>query len=173
VTSVIWLLPWGQKAQSRLVRNILGGWELNGINTMHSGFPFTCRSGRDNSFSAIGGDTCDQVGNPAMPGGRSRAQETQQWFNTAAYVVNPIGTFGTTGLNTLWGPAFWNLDFGVIKKFKLTESKQLEWRSLFYNLFNHPSLANPSSNRSSPSFGQIHGTASSPRVIEFALRLTF
>jgi hypothetical protein len=173
VTSFVWALPWEKNAPSRVVRNLLGGWEVNGINTLHTGFPFTCNSGLDNSLSGIGYDTCNQVGAPALAGGRSRAQEIDEWFNTAAFVTNPIGTYGTAGVDSLWGPGFWNLDFGVIKKFRITESKELEWRGLFYNLFNHPSLGNPSATLTSPIFGQITSTQSNPRVIEFALRFTF
>jgi hypothetical protein len=182
VLSFVWELPFGRNASSPFLRNVISGWELNGINSLHSGFPFTVQSGRDNSFSGIGEDTADQIGNPALPGGRSKGQKILEWYNTAAFVSNAIGTFGTTGIDTLTGPGFWNFDFGLIKRFRLTETKQLEFGGLFYNLFNHASFNPPGScsqyyycadQVTSPTYGEITSTASAPRVIEFALRFTF
>lgn len=171
--SFMWELPFGKRAQSPFVRNIIGGWNLNGINTLRTGFPFTVLSGVDNSLTGILADTADQVGNPTLPGGRSHAEQVNEWFNTAAFATNVIGTFGTTGINTLTGPGFWSIDFGVAKTFKLAESKQFEFRSQFYNLFNHPSLGNPDATQNSPTFGMITSTMSDPRVIEFGVKFVF
>jgi hypothetical protein len=173
VTAVVWDIPAGKQAQSGLMRALFGGWQVNGIYTMHSGYPFTVTSGLDNSFSGIGGDTGDLIGNPLLPSGRSRAEKLAEWFNTSAFQVNAIGTFGNTGINSFRGPAYWNLDTGAIKHFRLHEHLNGEFRSLFYNIFNHPNFANPNGVVTSPTFGQITGTSADPRVIEFATRISF
>jgi len=159
--------------QSSVVHAILGGWQLNGINTLRSGFPFTIRSGLDNSFTGIGGDTADQVADWRMPGGRSRGDKIQAWFNPSAFTVNAIGTYGTSGINAIDGPGLWTFDLGVNRQFRVTESKHFEFRSLFYNIFNYTNLANPTSTVTSPIFGRITATAADNRVIELGLKFAF
>jgi len=173
VTAVVWDIPAGKHAQSSLMRALFDGWQVNGIYTIHSGYPFTVNSGLDNSFSGIGGDTGDLIGNPLLSTGRSRADKLAEWFNTSAFHVNAVGTFGNTGINAFRGPAYWDLDTGVIKHFRLQEHLNGEFRSLFYNIFNHPNFANPNGVVTSPTFGQITGTSADPRVIEFAARISF
>jgi hypothetical protein len=173
VTSFVWDLPGTGKGQSRALRMLTGGWQLNGINTLRSGFPFTVRSGLDNSFTGIGGDTADQVADWRMSGNRSRGDQINTWFNPAAFVVNAVGTYGTSGINNLDGPGLWTFDLGVNRQFRITESKRIEFRSLFYNIFNYTNLGQPNSTKTSPTFGRITSTAADNRVIEFGLKFAF
>jgi hypothetical protein len=172
VTSVIWDLPFAQKVSSRLVRAVTGGWQVSGIAKFRSGLPFTVRSGRDNSLTGIGLDTADQVADWGLSGDRNKGQKIRQWFNAAAFVPNAIGTVGQVGINSLRGPGFWNLDFAVLREYKFKESKMVQFRGSFFNVFNHANLNNPNSTQSNPTFGQIT-SASDPRVIEFGLRFAF
>jgi hypothetical protein len=127
----------------------------------------------DNSFTGIGGDTADQVGNWRMSGSRSRGDEINAWFNPSAFVVNAIGTYGTSGINNIDGPGLWTFDLGVNRQFKVKEAKRVEFRSLFYNIFNYTSLGQPNSTRTSPTFGRITSTAADNRVIELGLKFVF
>ncbi len=156
------------------LRYLLGGWQTNGIVSLQTGGPFTISSGLDNSFSGIGLDRADIVGNPALPGGRSRGEQIASWFNTAAFAINAPGTFGSVGRNTLYGPGIANVDFSAFKKFVMpySESHNLEFRAEFFNLFNRVNLNNPNSNRSSSLFGRII-TAGDPRILQFGLRYSF
>ncbi len=95
-----------------------------------------------------------------------------KWFNTAAFVQNAIGTYGTTGINSLRGPGFWNLDLSVNKVFILTEGNELQFRASLFNSLNHANPSNPSGSLTSSSFGRIT-SVSEPRIIEFGLRLSF
>lgn len=171
VTSLLWQ-PARQKFSSRLASALANGWGLTGIWTLQSGSPLTLRSGVDNSFTNIGGDTPNQVGSWQLPGGRSKGQQIQEWFNTAAFAANPVGTFGTLGIGTLRNPGYWNLDAALLRTFVPREGVNLEFRASFYNIFNHANLNGPVATLTSPSFGKILGT-SDPRQIEFSLRLTF
>jgi hypothetical protein len=173
VTGAVWDISTGQHFQSGLMHSVLGGWQINGIFTIHSGYPFTVTSGLDNSFSGIGEDTGDLIGNPLLSSGRSRPEKLAEWFNTKAFTVNAIGTFGNTGINAFRGPMYWNLDTGLIKHFQINERFNGEFRSLFYNVFNHPNFSNPNGVVTSPTFGQITSTSADARVIEFAVRLSF
>ena len=173
VTSFIWDLPFASKTSPLLQRMLLRGWQLNGINTLRSGFPFTIRSGVDNSLSGVGGNTADQIGNRTLPDGRSKGEAIQKWFNTAAFIPNKIGTVGNVGINSVRGPGFWNVDIGASRNFLITETKRVEFRASFFNLFNHGNLGLPNATQSSPTFGRITGMANDARVVELGLKFAF
>lgn len=173
VTSFIWDLPIASNNSPVIQRVLLHGWQLNGIHTLRTGFPFTIRSGRDNSLTGVGGNTADQVGDRSLPSGRSRGEKIQQWFNTSAFVQNAIGTVGTVGINSVRGPKFWNVDLGVSRNFQVTESKRIEFRTSFFNMLNHPNLGLPNATQSSPVFGRITSMANDSRVIELGLKFAF
>ncbi len=171
VASFIWQLPTLQK-QSRLLREVAGGWEVNGIATVQTGTPFSVTSGVDNSQSAVNQDRANVVGNWQIGGDRTKAQTIARYFNTAAFTVNTVGTFGNAGRNILYGPGTRNVDFGMIKNFALFERLKLQFRAEAFNLFNHANLSNPNGNVSSTSFGSITA-AGPPRVMQLALKLMF
>jgi len=172
VTSMLYQPPPFLQSSSRLVRTLANGWGLTGILTIQSGPPLDLQSGVDNSLSDIGSDTPDQVGSWQLPGGRSKAQQIQEWFNPAAFVPNAIGTFGTVGRDALRSPGFWNWDLAALRSFTPREGCRLEFRASFYNIFNHANLGAPVGTVTSPAFGQILST-STPRNIEFSLRFSF
>jgi hypothetical protein len=97
---------------------------------------------------------------------------------------------GNVGRNVLRGPGQSNVDFSVIKRFAIDETKTIEFRAEFFNLFNHVNFANPISNLSAvPStslnpntgqiigdpgdFGRIVSTSNNPRLIQFAIKFNF
>jgi hypothetical protein len=171
VTSLILEIP-APNLSSSIARQVLRGWNLTGIFSLRTGLPYTVVSGRDNSLTSIGRDTSDLIGNPNLPGGRSRAQQIAQWFNTAAFAINGIGTYGTAGYDILDGPRFYNLDMGILKDFRVAEGKQFQFRFESFNILNHANLNNPDGNESSGTFGRITGTTT-PRVIELGLKFQF
>lgn len=176
VSSVIWQLP-GVKNGGFLPRLLASGWEFNGILTLQSGSPFTVTSGVDNSQSGVGADRANVIGDPSLSTSRPTAQLLQRYFNTAAFTVNPVGTFGNSGRNILYGPGVVTLDFGVIKALALAERCKVQFRAESFNFFNHANFGNPNSNVSAATFGTITGTngsdAGSPRVVQLALKITF
>jgi hypothetical protein len=70
------------------------------------------------------------------------------------------------------GARFAQWDFSVFKNIPVAESKDLQLRAEFFNLFNHPNFQLPNSDISSPTFGQIQ-QALPPRLIQLALRCRF
>jgi hypothetical protein len=171
VTSLILEIP-TPNLSSSIARQVLRGWNLTGIFSLHSGLPYSVVSGRDNSLASIGRDTSDLIGDPNLPGGRSRAQQIAQWFNTGAFAINGIGTYGTAGFDILDGPGFYNLDMGILKDFRVAEGKQFQFRFESFNILNHANLNNPDGNESSGTFGRITVTTT-PRVIELGLKFQF
>lgn len=172
VTSFIWAPAIARNSSSRLWKTIADGWQFTGIFTVRSGTPLTLRSGLDNSRTAINNDTPDVVGDWRVTGDRSKADQINQWFNQAAFTQNAIGTFGQLGIGALRNPGLWNWDCAASKNFNFSEQRKLEFRSSFYNVFNHANLGAPNGTLTSPNFGRIT-TTTDPRVIEFGLRLVF
>jgi hypothetical protein len=81
--------------------------------------------------------------------------------------------FGNTGRTILVGPGQFNWDISVTKNFKILENSRLQLRSDYFNAFNHPQFANPTTAVNSAAFGQITSTTVAPRIIQFALRYMF
>jgi hypothetical protein len=94
--------------------------------------------------------------------------------------------FGNVGRNVLRGPKQTNVDFSIIKRFPLGESKNVEFRAEFFNLLNRVNFANPISNLNAATidpnsgkimspgdFGRILATGNNPRLIQFAVKISF
>lgn len=75
---------------------------------------------------------------------------------------------------TAEAPGYVNWDFGVGKKFYVSEGNYIDFRAEFFNFTNTPSFSPPARNFSDlNTFGKITGTVSPPRNIEFALKYIF
>jgi hypothetical protein len=82
--------------------------------------------------------------------------------------------YGNSGLGILLGPGQFNWDASLIKTTNFTEKQTLEFRTEFFNLFNHPQFGNPATSGNTPStFGQITATSTNPRLIQLALKYIF
>jgi hypothetical protein len=173
VTSVLWEIP-GQ-FDNAVVNAVLSDWNLTGIYTIMSGLPFTVSSGVDNARSGTGGQFADIVGDPNLPSDRDKSERLAQWFNTSAYVVNALGTFGNSGRNSLRGPDYQTLDLGLHKTFTITNRVRTQFRFEAFNALNHANFNNPEGNRSSGNFGRISSLApgAEARILQLALRTWF
>jgi hypothetical protein len=168
VASAVYSLP--RLAVTGFRNVLLNDWQVNVITSLYSGLPFTVVSGADRSYSGIGNDYADLIGNPARPAG---VNQVQQFFNTAAFQPAAIGTFGTVGRNSLRGPAFFDVDTSLFKNFRLTERFGLQFRAEAFNIENRPNFNNPNATVSGGvNFGKIT-SAADPRVLQFALKLAF
>jgi hypothetical protein len=157
-----------------LGKEALSGWQLNGITSIQSGQPFNVLSGVDSNFDGNSTDRPNLIGNPFL-GKRSRSAEIAEYFNTAAYAQVPLGTAtgdGNVRYDSLLSPGTVNTDLSAFKTFPIAEQLNLQFRAEAFNAFNHGNLNAPNSTLSSPSFGVI-SSASTGRVLQFALRLSF
>ena len=117
----------------------------------------------------------------------SIASRISDYFNTAAFCAPPVigvegGVGGATGygnvrMNPVLGPGQFNWDISIQKHTVvggLRENADLEFRTDFFNAFNHPQFSNPASNVGSAStFGVITTTSVGPRIVQFALKYVF
>jgi hypothetical protein len=194
VVSYIWELPFG-KGLKGVSGKLLSGWQVGGVTQFQTGTPFNIFDSTDRSLSAAGGDRPDFVGGDvqffdprnvdASLGGPNR------YFNgtgggTATAATNPFfrrvgagltaatgaGRFGSLGRNAFHGPGVNSWDFSILKRTKVTESQEFEFRTEFFNVFNHAQFLNPVADINSPAFGLI-STTRDPRLIQFALKYKF
>ncbi|MEW5974919.1 MAG: TonB-dependent receptor [Acidobacteriota bacterium] len=176
VTSFLWELPFGRGRKwldsSGIANAVLGGWQLGSIVTLQSGLPFTLTSGTDRANDGQGNfQRPDYNGQEwKLPAGE---RGPQRWFNTRAFVLPQLYTYGNLGRNTLIGPGLVGWDFSVAKNFRTAESQNLEFRFEAFNLPNRPNFGHPVTRVVSPSFGTISSTATTMREIQFALKYTF
>ena len=154
---------------------MLGGWQTLGIVSLQSGRPFTVallgeidwtNTGRAN-LGFGNNDRPNLVGNPQLDNAT-----IERWFNTSAFVYPAPGNFGNAGRNVVEGPAYQNVNFSIMKNTMLTERLNLQFRTEFFNLFNHPNFDLPDNFVGSPTFGRI-SSAQSPRHVQFGLKLIF
>jgi len=175
-------LPFGsgkhwQYGAGELGNKLTGGWQLNGIVTLLSGFPFTPQVGSNRSGD---GDTRnpDRPSLNASFSGPVLLQDPHQWFSPNAFFLPVPGTYGNLGRGTLTGPGLANFDLSLSKVTALSERIDLHFKAEFFNLLNHANFATPnpivfSSGAISPSAGLITSTATTSRQIQFGLKLVF
>lgn len=168
--SGLWELP--VKPANRMANAILGGWSLNSIVSLQSGFPFTVGSGVDNARTGTGGQRADIIGNAILGDGRAQGAVIDQYLNRAAFAPNALGTFGTLGRNTYRAPGFASVDFGLAKGFTLKERFTTTLRFEAFNAFNRTNLGAPNATQNSVQFMRIT-SAADPRILQLALRMTF
>ncbi len=151
---------------------LLGGWQTNGIFSAQEGSPFSIVTGQDRALSGTGIQRADLVGAAKLDGSRSRSDLINQFFNPAAFALPALGNYGNAGRNLLIGPGRWNLDAALFKGFTIRENMKINFRWEMFNAFNHANLNNPRSNITAADPGRIDST-SSPRIMQFGLRLAF
>jgi hypothetical protein len=160
-----------------LEEKLIGGWQLNGITTLLSGFPFTPVIGANRSGD---GDTRNPDRpslNPSFTGPIVLGNQGQ-WFNPNAFVLPAIGTYGNLGRGVFNGPGLAEVDLSVFKNTAITERTTLQFRAEFFNILNHVNLGTPnatvfSGGAINASAGLITTLATTPRQIQFGLKLIF
>ena len=177
VLSYEWSLPWWKQPRA-WYQHVLGNWQVNGITTFMSGTPFTVFDSQDVSLQGTAPEITGFSSNrPNLVGDPNAGPHTvQEWFNVNAFqrldLQTQAGQFGSAGRNIVQGPGLEDWDFSALKNIPLAETKQLQFRAEFFNLFNHSNFRLPDSDISSPTFGQIR-EALPPRLVQVALKFLF
>jgi hypothetical protein len=164
-----------------VAEQIAGGWQIASIISVSTGNYFTALDVDGNFANSDGGvggvsQRPDQIGNPnshpCVPGTE---------FNTCAFVDPPLGSFGSTGRNTILGPGYRTWDFSLFKTFKTSERTNLEFRGEFFNVLNHTNFLFAKTGPQNPNNSTILGTAQfgfftaarDPRQIQLAMKFSF
>jgi len=155
----------GSSVLSYLVRN----WEAGGIVVLQSGLPYTVTVSGSPSNTGAGSRANPVPGVNPIP----TQQSIAQWFNPAAFTTPPAFTWGALGRNTLTGPAIYNLDATISRKFVFGEQRELGFRWELFNTLNHPQFGLPNSTAGVGGAGTITTTQRSNRQMQVAVRLGF
>jgi hypothetical protein len=171
VVTTLWQIPEARTLHG-VVSALVNHWQTNLIAIAQTGTPFTVLSNFDTAGYGIGGDTAVPVaGQSANVGHRYYSNGALYYFNPAAFTNAPSGSIGGLGRNSFYGPGYVNFDFSLFKEFHISERQKVQFRSEFFNLFNHPNFFNPG-NTVGGGLGIIGGT-NSPRYVQFALKYLF
>jgi len=174
--SITYELPFGRTG-SGVAKKFIGGWQVNGIATLLTGFPFTPLLGSNRLGDGNTRNPDRPSLNPAFTGPVLLGNQTQ-WFNPNAFVLPAFGTYGNVGRGTYTGPGLADVDMSIFKNTTLSERVHLQFRAEFFNLLNRTNLGTPnatvfSGTAISPSAGLITSLATTPRQIQFGLKLIF
>jgi hypothetical protein len=189
ITSAVYQLPFGRgrrygSSAPGIVDQVLGGWEISAINNALSAEPINLRawSGSIPAAFQVVGNLSDfrggesyrpNITGPVLASGSARTVDNYFNKDNIALPTDPSHPFGNAGRNTVRGLPLNQLDLGLNKSFRLPkEGMALQFRSEFFNIFNHTNFAAPNSDRASSAFGTIRSTYP-PRQIQFALKLMF
>jgi outer membrane receptor protein involved in Fe transport len=198
VISYFYSLP-GFHDDKGFAGRLLSNWNVSGVTVVQSGQPMTLTdSAGAGIYGYIGTTTTAQMC-PGFTYGQlvnsgSLQSKLNGYFNlngvadtvvtagsaSCPYpvigVVNGQGGatgFGNTGRNILIGPGQFNWEISINKNFTITERVHTQFRTDFFNAFNHPQFSNPATTVNTGSFGQITSTTVAPRIVQFSLRLVF
>ncbi len=174
VVSYVYLVPFPKSALP-VLRQAFGGWQLAGIHKIQSGAPFTVLTDSDVSLTDVGYDRPNVIHAAALPGGRSKAQKLDQWFDPGAFDDAQLGHYGNAGRNILRAPGLLTWDLSLQKEFPLSgERRRLQFRTDFFNVMNHANFDAPNASLASPdTMGVISSTKTGGRIIQLALHLDF
>jgi hypothetical protein len=182
-----WDLPFAS-GRAGVAGALLKGWQLNGIATLRSGHPFTVELGfnRSGNLNTTGFSRHDRPdlkpgcsSNPVLGG-------PDRYWDVTCFQLQPAGTRGNLGRNTLIGPGLVSIDASLVKSFALGGNRTLQVRIEAFNLPNRANFAIPSGRIAftgvaadgvtpvvAPTWGRITSTVTTSRQIQLGAKVTF
>jgi len=157
------------------LHSVAANWQLNGIATLQTGGPLNLTLPFDNSGTGEFRDRPNLVGNPHVA-----FNPLGPYLNPAAFAQPLPGTYGNLGRNVFSGPGLNDFDMSFVKSQQISRDWWLRLRAEFFNIWNHPNFANPSTTfgsgfhlTSTPdSFNPYFGNGS-PRNVQLVAELEF
>ncbi len=171
--SAVYELPWGPKRrwlQRGLAGQVLGGWQLSALTSLHSG-PVYGVSTLTNTCecSSAGPLRPDILRDPALP---ASDRGVEHWFDLAAFAQPARFKFGTAARSVGRAPGAAVANLALMKNFRLAERFRLQFRGELFNSFNHPNFGIPGTTMDSANFGSIIAAADA-RVVQAGLKMYF
>lgn len=171
------------KSLPAFLGGVVNGWRLAGVTTIQSGHLLTPVNTSPNNAYGVSNDRPEYIGGCVVNKSGSVQSRITGFFNTSCFttppVIGPDGiatAFGNAAPGSVHGPGEVDFDISAAKRFGMSwphEGTFLEFRTDFFNAFNHPIFNDPSTNFGVSAFGEITSTIVNPRVIQFALKYAF
>lgn len=184
VFSHVWELPVFRSAKG-LKGAVLGGWAVNGIIQLTSGFPVNVTQTGDSHNTGVDSQPRPHIVSGAKVGRVMEGRNLNRWFNTDAFVrskcdgcpgaglfIGPKG-YGNAGVNLLDAPAQKTWDFALFKEFRIKEGHRLQFRWEAFNFLNTPQFSAPAQSLGQATFGRITSTITGNREMQFGLKYFF
>ncbi len=189
VVNFIYDIPFFRNSQSKLVKSVIGGWEMSGIVTMETGIPLNITLNGEQSSNGLPNAT----NRPDYGGSVSYANSGLTYIGTSGWGLPALGSWGNLQRGAFYGPGRDNWNISLFKSFLLSEARgsRFELRIESYNSWNHTefngvstgasfsSSCTPGSNTTgsggcsiSNNFGQFTSTWD-PRTFQFGAKLIF
>jgi hypothetical protein len=150
---------------------VLDGWRVATIAQAQSGSPVNIVTA-NSTVTGVSNTLRPDVTGPIAVIGR-----VDRWFDTG--VFTPVSRFGNLGRNVVIGPGFQNVDFSIIKDTRVGENLRLQFRTEFFDLFNHANFGQPGNVVGTPGFGRITNTrfptgeSGSSRQVQFGVKVLY
>ena len=164
---------------------VLGGWQLNAIVSLRSGYPFSPSIATPN-WSRSGNTAGGTEDRPNVKPGTNPSSiitgDPNHWFDTSVFILQPQGTFGNTPRNFLRGPGFANADVSLVKNQAVMGDTRLQFRLEVFNLFNQANFAVPTrtvfagaTQNDAPlaTAGQVTRTVNTSRQVQLGIKVLF
>jgi hypothetical protein len=134
-----WRIP-APTALPGWLQTLAANWQLNGITTLQTGGPVNITLPSDNSGTGEFRDRPNLVGDPLVP-----FRPLGPYLNPAAFAQPLPGTYGNLARDAFSGPGLNDFDMSFVKTQSISRDMRLRLRAEFFNIWNHPNFANPSS----------------------------
>ena len=166
-TSTVYTEPFFRSG-ALLKRLVLGGWVFTNVDTIQSGMSL------DFGLDVGNGGLSTRPDLRAPIDVTKDVRGTGSWFDSSPtrFEAPPAGFYGTAPVGGFLGPGLINFDMGAYKDFALSHGQKIEFRSEFFNVFNHANFLGVDTVYGDAQFGAVT-SARDPRIMEFALRYTF
>ena len=169
VVDFIYDIPLFRHSESKLLKSVVGGWQISGIVTMESGLPININLSGGANGLGVGGNN-----RPDLTGTLSTPHNVNEWFSPGAFSAPTPGTWGTLPYNDLRGPGRDNWNLSLFKRFSLWESRgsYLELRLETFNTWNHTQFNGTDNTLGDSRFGQVT-SAFDPRILQLGGKIYF
>jgi len=188
----IYDLPFGRERRfgagaGSLLNHLIGGWQVNGILDMSSGYPFSVFSGR-HTFTFYDAGTriattsgngttnrAEFTGSSTDIGGVRKTDRGVEYFSAeerAMFATPSPGEIGSAR-NLFEGPGYFQMDLGVFKNFRISADQRFEFRLEIFNLFDNVNFDQPNILLTAGSFGTITDTRVPPRTMQLGVKYYF
>jgi hypothetical protein len=182
VVDFIYDIPLFRHTENRLLKSVVGGWQVSGIVTMESGLPINITLGNNQGGNGVSGG----ANRPDLPSSIAYPHTVNQWFDPQGWSFPAVGDWGTLPHNDLRGPGRDNWNMSLFKSFMLSESRgsRLELRLETFNTWNHTQFngigtsfngyitSGPNAGQPNGNFGQVT-SAFDPRILQLGGKIYF